>query len=267
MRDSRKLFAVGFVVYGPPAEFVARLELVHRNGYRIYVYDNSPENDAVRRALAGMQNVVYSTAGKNLGLGVALSTVCAQAYYDSYGALLFFDQDTVFDSSTLGFVERFCADAAAEFANTHAAIVFGSGGSRGDRPYGIRDVRLAISSGSLFFLDNLKSLGWHNETYFVDGVDYELCLRSLARNLKVGRCPDTPGFDHVSGQPDRSVRVLGKPLQLRRYKWSRIADSTRAYVRLLLASVRMGQLGFAASIFRAYAIYVYGQLVARIILR
>ena len=267
MRNSPKHFAVGFVVYSPPPEFLARVELVNRSGYGIYIYDNSPDEDATRRAIKDLENVKYTTGGKNLGLGIGLSTVCAQAYYDACGALLFFDQDTVFDERTLEFVARFCGAAQGEFEKNYTAIVFGSGGPRSDRPFGISDVKLAISSGSLFFLDSLKSVGWHNETYFVDGVDYELCLRSLARNLKVGKCPDTPGFDHVSGQPDVSVRVFGKSLPLRRYRLSRIADTTRAYWRVFFSSMRLGQLKFAGSIFRAYAIYVYGQVMARIILR
>jgi rhamnosyltransferase len=267
MRDPAKNFAVGFVIYSPPPEFLARIEWLGRNGYRVYIYDNSPEQGATREAVKNLENVVYATAGKNLGLGIGLSTVCAQAYYDSAGALLFFDQDTVFDASTLEFVGRFCSEAQVEFQTSYTAVVFGSGGSRSGRAYGICDVKLAISSGSLFFLDSLKSLGWHNETYFVDGVDYELCLRSLARNLKIGRCPDTPGFDHVSGQPDVTVRVFGKPLLLRRYRLSRIADTTLAYSRVFFAALRLGQLKFAGSMFRSYAIYVYGQIIARIILR
>jgi rhamnosyltransferase len=267
MRDSVKNFAIGFVIYSPPPEFLARIEWINRIGYRIYIYDNSPEQGATREAVEDLENVVYVTAGKNLGLGIGLSTVCAQAYYDSAAALLFFDQDTVFDPSTLEFVGKFCSDAQVEFEKNYTAVVFGSGGARSAHAYGICDVRLAISSGSLFFLGNLRSLGWHNETYFVDGVDYELCLRSLARNLKIGRCPDTPGFDHVSGQPDVSIRVFGKPLPMRRYRLSRIADTSRAYARVFFSSIRLGQLKFAGSIFRSYAIYVCGQILARIILR
>jgi rhamnosyltransferase len=267
MNDSDKHFAIGFVVYSPPAEFLARVQMINRNGYGIYIYDNSPEDDVVRRNVQLLENVRYSTAGKNLGLGIGLSTICAQAYYDSLGALLFFDQDTVFDESTIDFVDRFSRDAQAEFERNYTAIAFASDGPRSGRSYEIFDVKLAISSGSLFFLHNLKLLGWHNETYFVDGVDYEICLRSLARNLKMGRCGNTPGFDHVSGQPDISTRVWGKPLPLRRYNASRILDTTRAYSRLFLSSVGLRQFKFAAAIFRAYAIYAYGQVAARIFLR
>src|SRR5437868_6434650 len=115
MRDSVRNFAVGFVIYSPPPEFLARIQWINRSGYRIYIYDNSPEQGATREAIENLENIVYVTAGKNLGLGISLSTVCAQAHYDSARALLFFDQDTVFDASTLEFVGRFCSDAQVEF--------------------------------------------------------------------------------------------------------------------------------------------------------
>jgi rhamnosyltransferase len=182
MSDALERFAVGFVVYSPGADLLVRVEMLSSKGYAVYIYDNSPEVPLLRRGIASLKDIKYSTAGKNLGLAIGLSTICAQAHYDSLEALLYFDQDTVFDCGTIEFITQFYRDARSEFEKCHTAVVFSSEPMRGagrSRAYEISDVTLAISSGSLFFLRNLKSLGWHNETYFVDGVDYELCLRSL----------------------------------------------------------------------------------------
>jgi rhamnosyltransferase len=270
MSNTPERFAVGFVVYSPAADFLARLEMINGMGYRVYIYDNSPEVPLLRSNIQPLKNIKYSTAGKNLGLAIGLSTICAEAYYDSFEALLYFDQDTVFDCMTIEFITQFYRDTRNEFEKCYTAVVFSSDEFRGtgkDRAYELSDVTLAISSGSLFFLRNLSSLGWHNETYFVDGVDYELCLRSLKGHQRIGRCSNTPGFDHVSGQPDKVIVIWGRSLPLRRYSLARIADASCSYLRLFVSSVAAGEIKFAAEMVRSYALYVLGQALARIILK
>jgi hypothetical protein len=50
------------------------------------------------------------------------------------------------------------------------------GGNFDDFPF--KANKLLISSGSLFNLNILKKINWNNVKYFVDGVDYEFCLRA-----------------------------------------------------------------------------------------
>jgi rhamnosyltransferase len=269
MTNSEHSFAVGMVVYSPPVDMFPRLEMLSNEGFTIYIYDNSPEKPITRRCVRGLKNVKYSTSGKNVGLGIGLSTVCAEAYSDSFEAMLFFDQDTVFDLRTIEFIGNFLREAKSQLEMKYTAVVFASGTPLGctDQTNPIEDVMLAISSGSLFFLENLRSIGWHSEEYFVDGVDYEFCLRSLISGFKIGRCINTPGFDHISGQPDVVVKVLGKMLPIRRYSRARIADAAKSYGGLLFSSLRMGQFRFAMQILRASGIYIFGQMLARMVLK
>lgn len=266
-------FAVGFVTYYPPPDFLARLELLNLLGCKIYLYDNSPEHSLIKQQIHKLNCITYVTAGKNLGLGVGLSTICAQAYYDSFLTLLFFDQDTIFNQETIGFVQEFCSGSLKQIQNKYSMVVFGENGHRIEDKrtlvlsgkFDLVDVSLAISSGSLFILENLKKIGWHNEKYFVDGVDYEICLKSLANNFKIGKCFNTPGFDHSSEQPDKAYKIFGASLSLRCYSIFRIIDTTKSNTRLLFSSLKMGQFKFAVSIMRSYAIYAVAQLLARVV--
>jgi GT2 family glycosyltransferase len=270
MNTAGSSLAVGMVIYAPPADLFARLEMLDARGLRTYIYDNSPANPMTRSRVGLLKNAIYLTSGANRGLGVGLSVICATAYDDRFGALLFFDQDTIFDESTIGFIQNFMNGPALQCRSKYSAIVFASNASTTPstrEAHGVEDVMMAISSGSLFFLENLKKIGWHNETYFVDGVDYEFCLRSLACGLKIGRCSNTPGFDHVSGQPDRLIKILGKTLPLRRYSAERMLDTFRSHTRLLCSSLRMRQFRFAAQMIRTVCIYVLGRLLAWIVLK
>jgi len=262
-----RAIAIGFVTYHPGASFIERLAMLADRGFDVYVFDNSPDDGTVRELCATRPGAWYSTRGENVGLGVGLSAVCSQAYQDGHPALLFFDQDTVFGEGTLDFIERF-QERNQALASTYSAIVFDAKdvGREGaaDAPV-VKEVLLAISSGSLFFLENLRRLGWHNPRYFVDGVDYEFCLRSSNAGLKVGLCSTTPGFDHQSEQPDQGYRILGRDWYIRRYPARRIADSVTSSARLMGTSIATGNLRFLAAIARWVALYGGFQVLVRLL--
>ena len=268
--DKKTSLAFGFVLYNPEQSSYARIRLLNDLGYRIYIYDNSPDTCDVGLGCLNLPHVDYITAGKNLGLGVALSTVCAQAYYDSFENVLFFDQDTIFNKKTVSFIQNFINKDLRKFRDKYVAITFESSGV--DRisesePCEILDTDLTINSGSLFVLNNLKSIGWHNEKYFVENVDYEMCVKADAKGLKIGRCITTPGFDHVSEQPGKLSKVFGMELMLRKYPFSRVVDTIKSSMKLIFSSITSGQLRFSIKIIRSLLISIYGQILALIIIK
>ncbi len=264
--------AIGIVIYNPTPSLISRIDLSLAAGFTLYIFDNSPQNGTVEDFCRSHNNCKYITCGKNVGLGIGISSVCAQAFYDSYPALLFFDQDTVFDKSTLDFIEEFYA-YNANLTNSYSAIVFNAknigdvvaaSGAPNDK-FIFRDVPLAINSGSLYFLENLKRINWHNETYFVDCVDYEFCLNSNIHNLKIGECSLTPGFDHVSEQGDFKYKIFGKTYSMRQYPMRRIIDYILASLRIIISSVRTRNFAFTVETCRVMAGYLVYLFRARLI--
>lgn len=235
------------------------------SGFDVYVFDNSPE----RRSLGGIANggggIKYLTCGKNHGLGLGVSAVCAQAYYEKHSALVFFDQDSIFNEKTLNFIEKFYIEHP-ELGGTHSAVVFNaSRGSQEQERDCFKDVPLAINSGSLFYLGNLKTLNWHNENYFVDGVDYEFCLRSQMSSFKIGEYSCTPGFDHSTEQADKQYRLFGRNYAMRAYALSRILDVSISSLKLTLSALIGGAVKFAFKIIRLWIIYLAVQVLVRLL--
>lgn len=251
--------AVGVVVYHAGEELLRRLELASAEGFEVYVFDNSPDIANVREFAAHHPRLHYFTCGKNLGLGIGISTVCANAYHKGHTALLFFDQDTGFNSETLSYVENNYLSNTEDYKN-FSAIAFKSGGRES-----VQDVPLLINSGSLYFLDKLKTLDWLDCTYFVDGVDYKLCLDSLNKGYRIGACSATPGFDHITEQADSRYRIAGRTYSMRAYSWSRIKDTTRSNVRLIFSALRSFKFCFALRITRLLTLYCASQILVRII--
>jgi len=263
--------AIGIVTYNPNKILISRLELAINSRFFLYIFDNSPENDSAREFCVEQKNSKYITCGKNAGLGFGISSICAQAYYDSYPALLFFDQDTVFNKSTLDFIEEFFI-YNENLINSYSAIVFNAKNignviatSGKNNRFIFKDVPMAINSGSLFMLESAKIINWHNNKYFVDGVDYEFCLNSIVNNLKIGECSLTPGFDHELEQGDIKHKIFGKSFSTREYSTNRIFDYVIACTRLIISSVRARKFVFTLKTCWLLAGYLVYQFTARVI--
>ena len=73
----------------------------------------------------------------------------------------------------LDFLQSFLLEHT-NLADSFASITFDSSPGKFDsqgKPF-IEEVSFTINSGTLFFLENLRQIGWHNKSYFVDCVDY-----------------------------------------------------------------------------------------------
>jgi GT2 family glycosyltransferase len=260
--------ALGFVVYNPPDSLLKRMELAVAAGWDVFIYDNSPVLGAVRAFCAGHESCRYFTAGKNIGLGFGMSAITAQAYYSGYPSLLFFDQDTGFNMKTLAFIERFYV-MNVTMADSYSSIVFNSKDDclvPAQSDFVVRDVLLSINSGSLYFLENVRKLNWFDETFFVDCVDYEFCLRSSAGNLKIAACMNTPGYDHITEQEDKSYYVLGQPRRLRRYSRSRVIGTFRSMIKLCWRSAISANARYLWTFGRSLGLYLFWQVTVRILI-
>lgn len=258
-------FAVATVLYQPPAVVLERMARLSAAGYPVYVFDNSPE-DALASAFREQTGFRYFTVGKNVGLGYALSAVFSQAYYDGHAAVLFFDQDTGFENATLDFIAEVWR-SSLNSAENYSAISFSADAPRAasfsSDPRCIHPARFIINSGTLFFLDRVKHMGWIDTRYFVDLVDYDFCLRSAIAGYSVGKVYCTPGFDHVTEQADVEYRVFGRFRRLRVYGAKRIWTSLLGYAGLLMLALANRQMGYFVALTRSASIYCYGQIMAR----
>lgn len=261
-RIARTNYAIGLVLYHPEESLLKRIDQMTKLGYQVYVFDNSPFGATYSKVVQSNSEISYMTAGKNVGIAYSLAILCATAYAHGFPRLLFLDQDTGISNQTLEFIEQFLQSLPADIQSQYAALVFSGHSLDG---HFVKDVRLAISSGSLFNLAVLKQIGWHNENYFVDCVDYELCLRARRYGFKIGIVGNAPDFDHVTEQPDQAFDFFGKKLLVRRYSVSRIKDALGAYLKLIVGGLFHNSPSDTIVLSRSLCLYIFGQLLARLI--
>lgn len=260
--------AIGIIVYQPQDSVLERIKDTIDSGYKVYLFDNSPDisiiRDYVYQESTDHSMVTYITSGKNVGLGFGISVLCAHAYYDSFSTMLFFDQDTVYSRITLDYISEFYV-ANISLSEQYSAITFNSKSLEHplmDAPP-VKDVRLVINSGSLYYLSNLKKMNWHDTTFFVDCVDYAFCLSSSHHRFKLGEHAMTPGFDHCSEQGDERYKVFGIVIPMRAYRFSRIWDTYTASVKLIFRAIFSGNFKYAFVFFMSINKYLFVQFYYR----
>ena len=159
---------MGFVLYYPSKKIVKMIQSLS-NANKVYIFDNTPLSSHALK----VSDLDYRCDNYNRGLGFGLKSICLKAYNDGYKGIIFFDQDTYFTDETIKYIEYF-VDRNNSFLKKYSSITFNN---KNKIPCS-KDTLLSINSGTFFFLQKLKNIGWHNSSFFVDCVDYEYCFRA-----------------------------------------------------------------------------------------
>jgi GT2 family glycosyltransferase len=258
-------YAIGIVIYKEGKNFLEKVNLFINQGYIVYIYDNSPSGKFSREYM-NKDNIKYYTCGKNIGLSISMSTLCAQAYYDGYDKLLFLDQDTIVSENTLVYIQN--VNNSTDF-NDYLAISFSNDNLNevkidNKNNFDILNVLVVRNSGTLFDLSNLKKINWFDTSYFIDGVDYEFSFNASLYNYKLGLCKNIPDFDHLSEQGYSKYNFFGKKIFYRTYSLLRIKDVTSSSLKLILKSTRYFKFDYSILFFKHWIVFLLLQLIIRL---
>jgi len=181
-------FAVGITLFHPENAAVAYLATLVDTFSRVYVYDNSGDNQAYRDQIDS--RCVYFHTGSNDGLSVAFNRFLAQATEDNIDYLLLLDQDSMYQTDSL---KALMADIAALPADDTVAIRACRAQPAGVKtlppsPQEITPAYKVISSGSFLNMACVKRYQLqYDENLFVDYVDDDFCKQINSKQLKI-RC-------------------------------------------------------------------------------
>ena len=192
-------------------------------------------------SLATKVNILFCREITSLGaitLGCNQNVGLGQAFHDFEGYLemlgepgyVYFDQDTkTTDSVWKAVVNNF---EIFETRRDAGMLFFGNKKERFSN--------VVINSGCLFSTDVISRVGKHCPSYFVEGVDYDYCLRLNAVGLKIYNiyCPD---IDHHSLQDGKDTKILDMSFSYRIYGSRRLKDFNSSHFKLIKKSLINGQ--------------------------
>lgn len=215
------------VLYNPDANALVNIKNSIRHGFASYVYVNKV-GDNILRELESMAVTVLGN-NKNVGLGPAFYEFESVALRKGIASFVYFDQDTIVNDVAW---ERIKKSSLQILENSGAGLLYYT--SR-ELPY---CPKVAISSGCFFSLEVIAKVGKHNPAYFVEGVDYEFCLRLRERGYRIMNIP-IEGIDHYSLQDGENRKIAGLNLKIRYYGMRRLLDFNRSHGKLIWQSLQM----------------------------
>lgn len=226
------------VLYNPDQNAIDNVEKARENGFLPVVYVNQANVEVIEK-IKDLNAVVLGGVG-NVGLGKAFCEFEAWAEKNGVDRFLYFDQDTYVSGHSWR-----CLMPAGDraFREEGVGLVFFT-------PKDVNFSRIVVSSGCMFSIDKINKVGKHDDSFFVEGVDYEFCLRLSHFGYSI-RCVLVDGIDHQSLQDGNSKILFGKEIRYRCYGLSRLIDFNKSHFRLLGRSLKLRQFWFFRYFFRS----------------
>jgi hypothetical protein len=268
-----KNIAIGFIIFNPPLTFVDRLMLLFKiQDLTILVFDNSPEHLNSKKVahLAETGNkLVYLTDGYNAGLLGGFQRFITTSRLLSLPFFMFFDPDTVFSERTIEFVRHQLRCIGLEQLSRVAGISF----SGAAEPANLKTIRalqngeLIVNSGMLFVVANLNAIRWPNKLFFVECLDYHLCLMSKVKRYPILRIHNVPDFDHFQEQDVTFHTGSGKDVRPQRiYPLKRTREYILGSAILICMALGRREFHFARRFAFLLLVFIFVQLYLRVIL-
>ncbi|MFC3852758.1 hypothetical protein ACFOSD_07925 [Salinispirillum marinum] len=242
------------VLYNPDENAIKNIILANNAGLKSVVYLNQV-NDQYLNRLPDL-DVVMLGDNKNVGLGLAfyeLEEYLAKTGDEHY---VYFDQDTITTEETWELILRTYTEVNAR---ENAGLIF-YGKNVSERS------DLVVSSGCLFSMAVIRKIGRHDKDYFVEGVDYEFCLRLKINGLFIYNI-FTNSIDHFALQDGKSLKFAGFQMPIRVYGFSRTKDFNISHFKLLRDSLKNKQYYMFYRFLKSSVIFNVREYFSRFITR
>lgn len=200
------------VTYNPTPAMVEHLGRVSAQASGLVVVDNGSDSNLLLqvRESARVFDFHLIENRENLGVAEALNQGVRWAKSQGYATAILFDQDTRIEENFIqsmmkSWMEHRQRDLIAVMQPRYVSPLNGR-----ESPPAKANHEEPISymtSGSLLPLSIFDNIGWFATEYFIDYVDFEYCLRALARGYRVVQSKNA-ALIHSPGHL-KAVRLFG----------------------------------------------------------
>lgn len=174
------------VLYNPSLVVVDNIKSYSKYCKEIVAIDNS---DAVDKKtinkIKEISNLKYISLNGNYGIAKALNIGCEYGINNKYKWVLTMDQDSYFSDNIIDTMFKDIKN------NSKTAIIspnYFFDRKRNKVYNGYKNKNYTMQSGNLLNLDIYKKVGTFKENFFIDGVDYEYCLRLNKKGYEILEC-------------------------------------------------------------------------------
>lgn len=236
------------VVYNPDSTLEQNIRALLNEVARLIVVDNCSEPSTRSRiaAVAATCNFEVIWNKENIGLAAGLNIGIRRALSDEhYAWIATFDQDSKVSpgySETMLAAYALCPfrDKVGLIAPRHVLSSETAAERTPQDASQFREIPVTLQSGSLFSRSALKDVGLFDESFFIDYVDFDFCLRLRKRGCRIIEATGASLYHRV-GTPtthtflNRSCMVFNHSPDRRYYT---VRNRLRVYGRYLFSDPR-----------------------------
>lgn len=225
------------VLYNPDIEkLIDNINCYIENIDKLLLWQNSlisSENKKIILAGCNFPNKLFFIGdGTNQGLGVAFNDALKIAYDEEYVYLMTMDQDSFWE----GFKEYINAIYSCE--NEKVAIfgpkilnVFDTPSASIIIENTLSEIDFVISSGAIYKVDVMISIGGFAEGYFIDAIDEEVCYRAKMKDFKTIKVNSAVLLQEFGDYKKRTI--LGRKIATSNYSAFRYYFIIRNHIWLI----------------------------------
>lgn len=176
------------VIYNPDNKVIKNICTYVNLLEELFVIDNSESIDYdIINDIKKINGVQYIWMKGNQGIASALNCGIYECIEKNYDWVLTMDQDSQFNNNLLAIYRNYLDD---KDTSSIAILSPQYMTPRSDAKYkkGQDELYWTMQSANLLNLKVMKKIGFYDEKYFIDCVDYEYCLRAKRNGYKIIRC-------------------------------------------------------------------------------
>lgn len=197
---------------------------------QILLVDNCSDNiTEIRELSSSFRKVLLVENPTNLGIASALNQICHISFYEyNNGWVLTLDDDSII---TENLIDRYLL--VSQHCPSNISMITcrindrNVGDVRENNGFETEDIDYCITSGSMIKLDVWSKLGGFDDQLFIDGVDYDYCIRLKKDGYSILRLNDV-SISHQIGNSKR-IKFLGHNLLVLNHSENRLYYIARNY--------------------------------------
>ena len=199
----------GIVLYNPDMSRVeSSISAIMSQVDRLLLVDNGSDDDVVIRQLAKKNADIHIIRNdENKGIAYALNQICDYAQSHDCKWAFTLDHDTICPS---GIINALLSHSNDEVTGIVCPAVFYEGlnvETKSKTDNDVEDIKACMTSASLTSLKAWKEVGGFNESYFIDYVDNDFCMKLKLKGYSIIRVKSC-FINHQLGK-SRSIKMLG----------------------------------------------------------
>ena len=163
-----------------PEKLIQRILTYSSYVNEVVIVDNSTENFHIKD-LCSKHEYKYISMNGNYGIAAALNKGIEYCVDKNYDYVLTMDQDSEFINNPIRYYQQKYDENIIIYCPNY--IISRRANKKHNKKF--KYVDWTMASGNLLNLNLFKKNGLFREDFFIDGVDYEYCLRAKKNGFKI----------------------------------------------------------------------------------